>query len=825
MVTINFRKKLIDLASQESEDARIAKILAFYYPRLDLSSRDAFFESLMSFYKISEDQDFVFDRISEEIESDNQSVDVSKFEGKDYRIKNIEIANLRGIPEKDKSGFAFGLDLIENGTANNAIILANNGTGKSSIFAGLEMIYAQEIGEKRLRTENHKSLKNDDYFKYIGRFPFGGKSFCKVSTYDGDYSLDNVIFSNDSIKRVFNPSNFFISEFDIFETGKVRFSGDDKDSNSLHSLIAFSLGLEEFIQLQTLLLQIPNYRRSKESSRRNALEKELKEKGLFIKNSQAETLSKSIEIEQLKKNRKENTVSQINQLYKLDKLRRLTAKDFNVSINPDEFEPKLSAYKTAFTSFLSSEKNKNKITEMDFLNAGKELIHEFENCPFCLNSNNSIEEILLNVQNRLNALKEIQELDTEIKDQYRSLADFIWNSTKELDRLYELITIERDELNQFPNLYELNEKEGQIYVALAPIINDVQLNEYIYSFTQKLIPNENDYQKLFDLLDQNKTLFNEFYPEYLKKLKELSIERKTFVENEIQLISSNNETLTSEQKIINLEDEIKKISEQIKAVEKDIIQTQKHYEEAQINASMVDLIKEQVSSFNTKFGIEINILVNEVFEPIKEIVESIMNDYFIDDLDNYFEIHIKKKIVNIDGAEFEDKYIVAEIINRITNQSITPDIYFNTFRYKLFCLMLNLSIALGTRKKYRLNLPLVMDDLFYASDFINKHSFSEFIIKVIQLFYKYAPELPLQFIILTHDDIIFKSAVDSLDNFNLDFIGKNVLCDENKMQLINKTIIARLFNPEDKDEIPEKFDNGQFYWNLMYRLPKPILTT
>jgi hypothetical protein len=824
MTTINFRKTLIDLASKEGDDARIAKILAFYYPSLDLSGRDAFFESVMSFYKISENQDFDFEKILDELESDNQSVDVSKFEGKDFRIKNIEIANLRGIPEKDKNGLAYGLDLLDNETANNALILANNGTGKSSLFAGLEMIYAQEIGEKRLRTENHKSLNNDDYYKYISRFPNGGKAFCKVSTYDGDYSLDNVIFSNNNIKNIFNPSNFFISEYDIFETGKVRFIGDDKDTNSLHSLFALSLGLEEFIQLQKLLLQIPSYRRSKESSRRNAIEKELQEKGLFIKNSQVEIQSKTIELEQLKKNRKESTVSQVNQLDKLEKLRKLTAKDFDVSINPDEFERKLSAYNTAYTDFLSLVKNKRKITEMDFLNAGKELIHELENCPFCLNSNDSIEEILLNVQNRLNALKEIQELDKEIKLQYRNLSDLIWNSTKEFNRLYELVTVERGELTLFSNLYELNEKEGQIYVTLAPIINDAQLNEYIYSFTQKLIPNENDYQALFNLLNQNKPLFYEFYPDYLKRLKELSIERKTLVENEIQLISSNNETLTSEQKIIKLDEEIKKISEQIRTVEKEIIQTQKNYEDAQINAKTVDLIKDQVSNFNIKYGIEINILVNEVFEPIKDIVESIMNDYFIEDLDNYIEIHIKKKTVNIDGAEFEDKYIVAEIINRNTNQSITPDLYFNTFRYKLFCLMLNLSIALGTRKKYKLNLPLVMDDLFYASDFINKHSFSEFIIKVIQLFYKYAPDLPLQFIILTHDDVIFKSAVDSLDNFNMDFIVKEELCDENKIRLLNKTIIARLFNPKDKDEMPEKFNNGQFYWNLMYKLPKPILT-
>ena len=220
-------------------------------------------------------------------------------------------------------------------------------------------------------------------------------------------------------------------------------------------------------------------------------------------------------------------------------------------------------------------------------------------------------------------------------------------------------------------------------------------------------------------------------------------------------------------------------------------------------------------------------MVNEAFSPIKEIVETILKDYLKEEKLLNLKIDQKEDKILIDGEEVINQIIVARLehIDEKTGEInyTTPDIYFNTFRYKLFSLMVSLSLALATRKKYKINLPLVMDDLFYASDFISKHSFSIFINKVIKLFYKYSPELPLQFILFTHDDLIFKNAIDGLSQNN--FAGEfDDLCQYNQIPQIEKTIIGRLFSPEDKEEIPEKLENGQLYWDLLYKLPKEILT-
>jgi hypothetical protein len=135
----------------------------------------------------------------------------------------------------------------------------------------------------------------------------------------------------------------------------------------------------------------------------------------------------------------------------------------------------------------------------------------------------------------------------------------------------------------------------------------------------------------------------------------------------------------------------------------------------------------------------------------------------------------------------------------------TPDHYFNTFRYRLFCLMVSLSVAIATRVKYRINLPLILDDLFFASDYISKATFSVFLNRLIGIFKKYSTDLPVQFIIFTHDDLIFSSSMDALEGV------------ENK-----NTLFGRLFKPSDRDSAVSELEDGTKFWNLVFTLPTTV---
>ena len=151
METANFRKTLIDIAQKDSVERVVSKIIAFYYPRLDLKDKSTFFDSLMSLLNVSDKQDFDFRKLEEDIEANQSIVNPDAYNNKDYRIKNIEISNLRGIPSLQESeNIPFGINLIDDEICHNAIVLANNGTGKSSLFAGLEMIFANEKKKKKI---------------------------------------------------------------------------------------------------------------------------------------------------------------------------------------------------------------------------------------------------------------------------------------------------------------------------------------------------------------------------------------------------------------------------------------------------------------------------------------------------------------------------------------------------------------------------------------------------------------------------------------------------------------------------------------------------
>ena len=73
--------------------------------------------------------------------------------------------------------------------------------------------------------------------------------------------------------------------------------------------------------------------------------------------------------------------------------------------------------------------------------------------------------------------------------------------------------------------------------------------------------------------------------------------------------------------------------------------------------------------------------------------------------------------------------------------------------------MVGISIAIASRKNTNVNLPLVLDDIFYASDFENRTTVEHFLKYIFKAFKDYTPEMPLQLILFTHDQLIFESAI------------------------------------------------------------------
>lgn len=813
MNTINFRKTLIELALEENNESKIAKVIAHYYSNLNIITREGLFESLLSFYQISENQEFDFGKLSNEIESNDGIINTSKYIDKDFRIKNIEISNVRGIPSSEESNnISYGINLFKDeNSVYNSIVLANNGTGKSSIFSALEMIYTNDIGEKNLRTQNYKSLKDSDYLDYLERFPKGGKPFCKVETFDGDYSIDNRIFEPELV-NIFNPKSHFITEFDIIENGRNVYSSNPNIDYSFHNIIAKNLGLDEFLNFISVSEQIPNYRRRKEYTSRDNIQNELSTNNLTIEKRIEEIKTKTSELNSFKdgKNKEEK---QNNTFDDIKLLRNILNKDIDIVFNKESYNRIFNDYQKSYQNYLSKNISKKNSIEKNFLNSGKDLLHYFDNCPFCLNSNKSKEEINTEVENRLKELEDIEIIEKEIRENFRLLTNTLLTTIKDLRKIYNIFENERTEISKFTNLDLLNVKENELYISLSPHLNDDGLIDLINELSKVQFPNETDFKKLFDLIINNRKIFLEHFELNSTNALLLINERKLKLESEIEKLTINSDELSLEQKIFKLENEIKEINNSILSLEKRNIELKPELENANKIVGYFERIKSEIKNYNLKFNDRKDKLVAEAFEPMKNVIEQIINDFIAKNENIKLEIKLEDYNYKVDGEDYKSKIIIAKIIDLKTNKETTPDLFFNTFRYKLFCLMISLSIALATRIKYKINLPLVMDDLFYASDFINKISFSEFFKELIRLFHKYTPEMSLQFILFTHDDLIFSSAIEAIEEYS----------DIENDLIIKNTLITRMFDVKDKEEIPSKFENGESFWNLLYQLPKQTL--
>jgi hypothetical protein len=95
--------------------------------------------------------------------------------------------------------------------------------------------------------------------------------------------------------------------------------------------------------------------------------------------------------------------------------------------------------------------------------------------------------------------------------------------------------------------------------------------------------------------------------------------------------------------------------------------------------------------------------------------------------------------------------------------AISPRIYLNTFRFKVYCVVLKIALACCVKQMGHFNFPIVIDDVFDSIDFNHRYKIHELIRKVVEKHNKVMSEeksgdLPedmhLQLIFLTQDNLV-----------------------------------------------------------------------
>ena len=143
-----------------------------------------------------------------------------------------------------------------------------------------------------------------------------------------------------------------------------------------------------------------------------------------------------------------------------------------------------------------------------------------------------------------------------------------------------------------------------------------------------------------------------------------------------------------------------------------------------------------------------------------------------------------------------------------------PYEYFNSFRFKLFCISLKIALAIGWMRNNKTIVPFVIDDVFNANDFKNGLKLERFVQKIYSWYEKLITEdgcnIPFQLIMLTHDDMMQTA-------FKKGYMKKQMVANIDKSFIHTdfdyNMVCARLFPYKDINEVRKDI---QVKYNNLY---------
>lgn len=765
----------------ELKDNIIAYVFA-KNPDIDISQKNSFFDNVKFFYeKYKEQKPNILEH------PNNNSDDINEWIGKDLRIKNIKLKSIRGFPESD---IPFGIDLLnKENEPQSMVILGGNATGKSSIFDAIEYVFCDEIGEARLRN-------NTNYKKFLSHFDNGyNNAYCIVETIDHIFDIKKTPGIPETVRKRINPNTHFISDYDIYENGQLDYNKNA--SKSFHQLIAKSIGLESLLEFHKYIKAFILYRRSTESRAIKSAERNIESHKKIISTTQEAILEKQHLLKSLERKQKID-LKEKDFIVLVGKLQSLKDKNISFSFYSDQIIDLLEIYIEKYNNYIVSKVKSYGIKEIQFLELGLELLSEYEDCPLCLNSNLKPNEIKINVHERINKINEIKKTEQKLQSISNDLIDklnFI------LSQFRFLKSSATQEIKELENIVEFNELI-QVQIKFESFLSKILSDDFFHEIIN--LTDNPEYLK-----DRNKFLHHLFseHKSFISKLSTIESKINDFIKKRKSIISSIEEKIKSKTQIKSIQEQIIETKKEIKDFEKQIEKAINDIEKETLikeeNENILRLfneIKESTKEYEKTLKNKLNDIVKSAFAPIKMVVEEVLEEFFkIDNRDLDIIIDMEPDEYDEETGEILSEIITAKI--KPTKPNTSPQsvaIVLNTFHYRIFSTMVGVAIAIASRINTKINIPLVLDDIFYASDFENRATIETFLKSLFKIFSIYTPNIPLQLIFFTHDQFIFESAMKAFNELDS-----------------NNIIFAKLYPPKEALE-------GDGYKNIVYKFPNYV---
>ena len=810
MIERDFEKFLRGLVATEFKNNRLAQVLNQYWGtnRINTDPKQVF-DALIPLVRANIARKDQYPQIKQSSSSDVDEKPPT-LEKTDFRISSILLSSIRGIEDKQDE-LPFGINLMsDSGVPLNAIIVGNNGTGKTSIFSAVEYIYTEEISEAILRDYKGDG-KKAKYPHYLMRVNSKNDPYGEIQIIDGDiYDLSSKIADIKGLKSQAFPQSNFISEYDVQKYASKDVSGKDDD---FHNHIAELLGFKDYIYFLEYIGILKNRKRIKDkkdyTSNREDKRKHTKNIGEW-----------ESELRKLRHQLREpdsNFVLEQNQKF-LEKLRERQNEQFE-NISVDEVKEKTGNYVDAYTRFKSMQSEVIDEEKIRFLQLGRKLIEKEGDCPFCSHSELGVEAIKKSVESKLVQSEKIVEINESLSEIYEDVLGVLKSFIFTLDRYKTLIDDDIEVLSSISMMGEFIQSEKQLlknsaFGELRDLVDELDWFERKSSFDSLAR------DRLHEFIIERGGFF--FKNQLIEHIKQFNTDREGKIKKVILALQKKTGDLDAVQSLEVVKFRIKEFENKIEESKKEIQRLEQEEPGLRQNREAYERIKEDVVPLLNRLNEEIQKILAGTIEPLKDTMEKTLESFVKKD---EVEIKIYLKPIDEENSDSEKKRLVIELVNKEKGILTEPKKYFNTFRYKVFCGTIAIALALASRKNSGVNLPLILDDEFFASDIINRSEFESYFRNIVYMYRKITPELPFQFILFTHDELIFESAREAIENVWEDIQKLNTEKDETtiedihdfwKSALVNKTKFARLFPSTDREKSPRELKNGKKYWDLLF---------
>jgi ABC-type cobalamin/Fe3+-siderophores transport system ATPase subunit len=563
-------------------------------------------------------------------------------------------------PEK-KGDYLYGASFadIANDNPKSALILGNNGVGKTSIYQIIEYLFRKQIGEALLRDYGNKQKLKEDkekcYGEYLPNKEYGNDEIRAEIETKSNRKLDinNLLITGFPTLRECLQNLFFISDYEIYKLGRLKYENGGK--NSFRKFMADSLDFGELAWFNRLICKLCVY-------------------DDFSSESKVDDKSADVET----KNREEQNIKSYKEAIKqLSHLQQDRLERYILHVKQSKHNDYIIFLYSLISAVRQLNQNYNPHNIADLKN-------EYKKFDLYIDSINKENEIIRDITLFNSLLKHNQDLLSYL-------------NTLKSKILFDHVDIEvlRLQCNQF--LAETQLPHNKRFIT----------NEYI------------DERKAI-IADITKKIQGENIDELLDKL----------------IGSVKNYTLSEK----NISDEEKTMDDTI------------------FKNTVINVIKQEAKEIYDIINDKITAHFNESVEEIEDIINKVMR-HFLNDDETFEWIH---EDLTITDTEFKPRYLSLSI-NKMENErnsKMGVKRYFNTFRYHLFCILLVIAASFAVKKKLKVNIPIVIDDIFHANDFTNRTKIQKLVNTIIDShddIFGNDPSMELQLIIFTHDDLIFNS--------------------------------------------------------------------